>query len=122
VSVRKFAGAVVLLWGAWAAATPAATGQPGGTPRMTVITGKDVSGTVFKKLGLPERHYCWEACLKEERCSGTRWGVVAGDTAGLCLLLTGPLSLKALVEPQTADGKPIHVTCARKEPDTRTGT
>jgi hypothetical protein len=122
VSAQKFAGAVLLLWGTWAGAAPPATAQQAGAPRMTVIAGKDVSGTIFKKLGLPERHYCWEACLKEERCSGTRWGVVAGDTAGLCLLLTGPLSLKAPVEPQTADGKPIHVTCARKDSDTRAGT
>jgi hypothetical protein len=122
VSVRKFVNAVLLLLGACAAATPAATAQQAGTPRMTVIVGKDVSGTIYKKLGLPERHYCWDTCLKEERCTGTRWGVVAADTAGLCLLLTGPLSLKPLVEPQTADGKPIHVTCARKESDTRAGT
>jgi hypothetical protein len=122
VSVRKFVSAVLLLWGACAAAAPAATAQQAGTPRMTVIVGKDVSGTIYKKLGLPERHYCWDTCLKEERCTGTRWGVVATDTAGLCLLLTGPLSLKPLVEPQTADGKPIHVTCARKESDTRAGT
>lgn len=122
MSGEKFAAAVLLLCGACAATTPSATAQPTGAPRMTVIVGKDVSGTVYKKLGLPERHYCWDTCLKEDRCSGTRWGVVAGDTAGLCLLMTGPLSLKALVAPQTADGKAIHVTCARKETDSRTGT
>jgi len=89
---------------------------------MTVIQGKDVSGTVYKKLGLPERQYCWDACLKEDKCSGVRWGVVEGDTAGLCLLLTGPLSFKERVEPKTQDGKPIHVTGARKDVDTTGGT
>jgi hypothetical protein len=89
---------------------------------MTVVVGKDVSGTIYKKLGLPERQYCWDTCLKEDRCSGVRWGVVAGDSAGLCLLMTGPLSIKDLVEPKTADGKPIHVTGARKESNTGTGT
>jgi hypothetical protein len=123
VSDQKFAGAMLLLCGVCATiATPSVMAQQTAALRMTVIVGKDVSGTIYKKLGLPERHYCWETCLKEDRCSGTRWGVVAGDTAGLCLLMTGPLSLKALVEPQTADGKPIHVTCARKESDARTGT
>ena len=85
------------------------------TPRMTVVAGKDVSGSILKKLGLPSRQYCWDACLKEDRCSGVRWGVVKGDTAGLCLLLTGPLTVKAPVTPKTDDGKPIQVTCARKE-------
>ncbi len=90
--------------------------------RMTVIVGKDVSATVYKKLGLPSRQYCWDTCLKEDRCSGVRWGVVASDTAGMCLLMTGPLSLKDLNEPKTDDGKPIHVTAARKDPVNGGGT
>jgi hypothetical protein len=122
VSGRKSVSAVLLLWGACAAATPLATAQQTGTARMTVVVGKDVSGTIYKKLGLPERQYCWDTCLKEDRCSGVRWGVVAGDSAGLCLLMTGPLSIKDLVEPKTADGKPIHVTGARKESNTGAGT
>lgn len=87
----------------------------GPIPRMTVVQNKDLSGTVYKKLGLPERQYCWDACLKEERCTGVRWGVIEGDTAGLCLLMTGPLSLKDPVVPRTGDGKPINVVGARKE-------
>jgi len=122
VSGRKSVSAVLLLWGAWVAATPLATAQQTGTARMTVVVGKDVSGTIYKKLGLPERQYCWDTCLKEDRCSGVRWGVVAGDSAGLCLLMTGPLTLKDLVEPKTTDGKPIHVTVARKESNTGAGT
>ena len=89
---------------------------------MTVIPGKDVSGTVYKKLGLPDRHFCWDTCLKETRCSGVRWGSVAGDTAGLCLLMTGPLTLKDLVEPRTEDGTAIHVTVARKDGPSGAGT
>jgi hypothetical protein len=95
---------------------------PATPARMTVVVGKDVSGTVYKKLGLPSRQYCWDTCLKEDRCSGVRWGVVADDTAGMCLLMTGPLSLKDPVEPKTDDGKPIHVTVARKDPATPGGT
>ena len=91
---------------------------PATPARMTVIVGKDVGGTVYKKLGLPNRQYCWDTCLKDDRCSGVRWGVVADDTAGMCVLMTGPLTLKELVEPKTDDGKPIHVTGARKDPAT----
>lgn len=122
--------AVLLVWGlalagrtvpfAAGAALPhtsvaADTPAPAPPPHMTVIPRKDVSGTVYKKLGLPDRHFCWDTCLKETRCSGVRWGSVAGDTAGLCLLMTGPLTLKDLVEPRTEDGKAIHVTVARKD-------
>ncbi len=42
--------------------------------------------------------------------------------AGLCLLMTGPLSFKDLAEPKTEDGKSIHVTGARKETDPGTGS
>jgi hypothetical protein len=87
----------------------------GPVARMTVVQNKDLNGTVYKKLGLPERQYCWDACLKEDRCTGVRWGVIEGDTAGLCLLMTGPLSLKDPVVPRTEDGKPILVVGARKE-------
>jgi hypothetical protein len=95
---------------------------PTAPARMTVVVGKDVSGTIYKKLGLPSRQYCWDTCLKEDRCSGVRWGVVAGDEAGLCIFMTGPLAFKDLVEPKTDDGKPIHVTGARKDTATGAGT
>jgi hypothetical protein len=90
---------------------------PSPSPRMITVPGKDVNGTIYKKLGLPDRHYCWDMCLKEEHCSGVRWGSVAGGgTAGLCLFMTGPLTFKDLVdEPRTEDGKAIHVTVARKD-------
>ena len=120
MSDRQALLAVLLLWGYG----PVANADTASTspPRMSVVVGKDVSGTVFKKLGLPSRQYCWDACLKEERCSGVRWGVVGADEAGLCILLTGPLAFKDLVEPKTDDGKPIHVTGARKDPATGGGT
>ena len=81
---------------------------------MSVIVGKDVSGTVYKKLGLPSLKYCWDTCVKEQECSGARWGVIHGDVAGLCVLLKGELTLKALSAPTTDDGKPIYVTAAKK--------
>ena len=83
MSDRNITRAVLVLWGTGALATASAIAQQDGAPRMTVVVGKDVSGTVYKKLGLPERHYCWDTCLKEARCSGVRWGVVGEDTAGL---------------------------------------
>ncbi len=94
-----------------AAATPA---QP--PVRMTVIVGKDVSGSIYKKLGLPSRQYCWDSCLKDEHCTGVRWGVVDKDTAGVCVLISGDLAFKDRVELKTEDGKAIHVIAARKEP------
>jgi len=120
VSDRQLRLAVLLL----CASGPVASADtaPTAPARMTVVAGKDVSGTVYKKLGLPSRQYCWDTCLKEDRCSGVRWGVVAGDEAGLCILMTGPLSFKDLVEPKTDDGKPIHVTGARKDTGTGAGT
>ena len=110
-------------WRWFFAAIPLATfnpvhAAPPATPsaaRMTVVENKDLSGTVYKKLGLPEQRYCWDACLQEDRCTGVRWGVIEGDKAGLCLLMTGPLSLKDPVQPRTEDGKPIQVIGARKE-------
>ena len=109
-----------MFWALAAVVSAATAGNQ--AARMSVVAGKDVSGTIYKKLGLPGRQYCWDACLKEERCSGVRWGVVEGDEAGLCLLMTGPLSFKDLVEPRTEDGKPIHVIGARKEPETTDGS
>lgn len=84
--------------------------------RMTVIVGKDVSGSIYKKLGLPNRQYCWDSCLKDDRCAGVRWGVVDKDTAGMCVLISGDLAFKNRTELKTEDGKPIHVIAARKEP------
>ena len=112
----------IMLAGVLLTCGPVASAETHEVLRMSVIVAKDVNASVFKKIGLPNRQYCWDACLKEERCSGVRWGVVDGDTAGLCVLLTGPLSLKELVEPKTDDGKTIHVTVARKESETRSGT
>lgn len=114
MSTRRSTLAVLLLSSltslAWAQAPDAHA------PRMTVITGKDVSGTTLKKLGLPNRQYCWDSCLKEDKCTGTRWGVVDQDTAGMCVLLSGPLAFKDLAALKTEDGKAIHVVAARKEP------
>ena len=122
MSDRRSALAVLLVFiltaPAWAQAPgshPDRTADPV-TARMTVIVGKDVSGAIYKKLGLPTRQYCWDNCLKEERCSGVRWGTVDRDTAGVCVLISGPLSFKDLAELKTEDGKPIHVVAARKEP------
>jgi hypothetical protein len=118
VSDRRSTLAVLLVFlltaPAWAQAPE--THPNGSTARMTVIVGKDVGGSIYKKLGLPGRQFCWDACLKEERCSGVRWGVVGRDTAGMCVLLSGPLEFKALAELKTEDGNPIHVVAARKEP------
>jgi len=103
-----------LLTAAAAAAPPSAPAQAHPT-RMTVIAGQDVSGSIYKKLGLPNRQFCWDMCLKDERCSGVRWGVLHQDTAGMCLLLTGELTFKELSELKTDDGTLIHVVAARKE-------
>jgi hypothetical protein len=120
VSNRASQVTVLLVWASLALASPAQTPAP--PPQMTAVAGKDVSGTIYKKLGLPDRHYCWDICLKEARCSGVRWGVVAGDAAGLCLFITGPLTFKDLVEPRTEDGKAIQVTVARKDVPSGSGT
>lgn len=94
----------------------AATRAEAPQARMTVIVGKDVSGTVYKKLGLPSRQYCWDACLKDNQCTGVRWGVVGHDTAGMCVLISGDLAFKDRTELKTEDGAAIHVIAARKEP------
>jgi len=83
--------------------------------RMTVIQGKDVSGTIYKKLGLPSLQYCWDMCIKESQCTGARWGVIQGDVAGLCLLLSGELTVKEVSQPKTEDGKAIQVIAGRKQ-------
>ena len=84
--------------------------------RMVVLKGKDLSGFIHKKLGLPSQNYCWDACVKDQQCTGVRWGVIEGDEAGLCVLLSGELTLKAPGAPQTEDGKAIRVIAARKQP------
>jgi hypothetical protein len=82
---------------------------------MVALKDKDVSGEVYKRLGLPNRDYCWTQCLQEERCSGARWGVIEGDTAGQCQLISGELTLKPPADLKTADGKKIRVTASKKE-------
>lgn len=112
----RFPVLTVLLAGLLTAAvTRAAPPELHPPPRMTVIVGKDVGGSIYKKLGLPSRQFCWDNCLKDDRCSGVRWGVVGQDKAGMCVLITGELTFKDLVELKTEDGKPIHVVAARKE-------
>lgn len=105
--------AMVAVW----LAIPAAYAAPPEKPaaRMVIIEGKDVSGFIYKRLGLPNREYCWSQCLQEERCSGTRWGAIEGDTAGQCVLISGPLTLSELPHLQTEDGKTIKVVASRKE-------
>ena len=93
---------------------PAARESAKMSTRMSLIPGKDVTGSVYKKLALPSVKYCWDMCVKEQECSGARWGVIQGDVAGLCVMLRGELTLKALAAPQTDEGKPIHVTAAKK--------
>ena len=83
-------------------------------PRMEIIQDKDVSGEVFKRLGLPNRDYCWEQCLKEERCGATRWGFIEGATAGQCQFLTGPMTLTDPKLITTSDGQKILVIASRK--------
>jgi hypothetical protein len=83
--------------------------------RMVVIKDKDVSGEVFKRLGLPNQDYCWQQCLQEERCAGTRWGVIDGATAGQCQLLSGELVFGEPRDIKTEDGQRILVTASRKE-------
>ena len=112
----------LLILSALCAPATHAAAPPGQVPTMTVLENKDLSGKVYKKLGLPERQYCWDACLQEERCTGVRWGVIEREKAGLCLLMTGPLTLKEPVVPRTGDGKRIHVTSARKQVPNASGT
>src|SRR5687768_11133896 len=87
--------------------------------KMVVVADKDVSGEVFKRLGLPSQSYCWQQCLDEQRCTGTRWGTVRGTTAGQCQLMSGVLTFSPLPHLKTEDGTPILVTASRKEPGAR---
>jgi len=110
--VGSLLGGLLLFWspGAAQAASPQDK-----APRMIVVKDKDISGSIHKKLGLPNRQYCWDACLKDDECSGARWGVVENDTAGLCMLLSGPLTFKAPSVLKTGDGKHIRVIVGRKQ-------
>ena len=57
--------ALLLVWGCLAYEF-AGTAAPATPPQMVTVPGKDVNGTIYKKLGLPDRHYCWDMCLKDE--------------------------------------------------------
>lgn len=83
--------------------------------RMVVIQGKDVSGRIYKKLGLPSVKYCWDTCIRDTQCTGTRWGVIQGDVAGVCVLLSGDLTFKEPARLTTEDGKAIQVIAGRKQ-------
>ena len=93
----------------------AAVSADEGQPQMVIVKGEDLSGKVFKRLGLPDREYCWQQCLKEDRCTGVRWGVLAGDTAGQCQLVSGELTVREPRELKTEDGQTIVVVAARKQ-------
>ncbi|HEY3786285.1 MAG TPA: hypothetical protein VGL55_13460 [Steroidobacteraceae bacterium] len=82
--------------------------------RMQILHHQDVTGKVLKKLGLPARSYCWDECLHSAQCTAVRWGVVKGDTAGLCILLQGELQYRSPVKTTTDDGTEILITTARK--------
>lgn len=86
----------------------------GDDARMEILRNKDVTGKVLKKLGLPARSYCWNACVQETECTALRWGVVQGDAAGLCVLLKGELHFRDPGRPTTDDGKRIVVVAAKK--------
>jgi hypothetical protein len=87
------------------------------TFHMAVVKGKDVDGHVLKKLGLPDHDYCVKQCLTEDRCTGTRWGVIEGDTAGLCVIMSGELTFRDPKDLKTQDGKRILVIASRKLPN-----
>ena len=93
-------------------ATCAALAQS--TAKMEVVSGKDVTGHIAKRLGLPNQDYCRQQCLEEPRCTGTRWGVISGSTAGQCELLTGELEFHAPKQLKTQDGTAIVVTASKK--------
>jgi hypothetical protein len=130
VKVLKTGAALAAAWLLGGESAPAPLAVPAGTAarlqaveapaqqvrfKMVLIPGKDVSGRIYKKLGLPSLQYCWDACVREAQCTGARWGVIQGDVAGLCLLLSGELSVKESVRPRTEDGKAIQVTAGRKQ-------
>src|SRR5581483_9548175 len=94
---------------------PCLAAPPAGTDAgMTILHKQDVTGQVLKKLGLPARSYCWNECLQNTECTAVRWGVLKGDTAGLCILFKGELKYRAPVKATTDDGTPILVTTAKK--------
>jgi hypothetical protein len=82
--------------------------------QMSVLKNKDISGHVFKRLGLPNQDYCWQQCLQDAQCVGARWGVIEGSTAGQCQLMSGELTVGKLPELKTGDGQRIVVTAGRK--------
>jgi hypothetical protein len=114
MNLRLTLAIAVLLLGGYgsALADPPQQAKPA---QMRVVKDKDVSGSIYKKLGLPSQQYCWDACIKEDHCTGVRWGVVEGGTAGLCILLSGPLTLKEHTVPKTDDGQKILVTVGMKQ-------
>jgi hypothetical protein len=116
MNLRRPLAIAVLLFAGYASAS-AAPPQQATPAQMTVVKDKDVSGSIYKKLGLPSQQYCWAACLKEDQCTGVRWGVIEGSTAGLCILLSGPLTLKDHTVPKTDDGQKIRVTVGMKQTD-----
>jgi hypothetical protein len=83
--------------------------------RMVMVKDKDVSGQVLKRLGLPNQDYCWQQCLQDQRCTGTRWGAIAGAEAGQCQLMSGELTFGPPRDLRTEDGKRIEVSASRKE-------
>jgi hypothetical protein len=87
-----------------------------GDSQMAIVAGKDVKGEVLTRLGLPDQTYCWEQCLEEARCTGTRWAVIAGSIAGQCQLISGPLSFIEPREIKTEDGQRIRVIASRRGP------
>lgn len=97
---------VALLLSAAALATDA--------PRMQILEHQDVSGKVFKRLGLPNQDYCYQQCLQEDRCVATRWGFIEGTTPGQCQLLTGELNFSAPRDIKTDDGQRIVVIVSLK--------
>ncbi len=83
--------------------------------RMEVLEGQDVSGKVFKRLGLPNQDYCYEQCLQEDRCKAVRWGFIEGSTAGQCQLLTDEIKFSELREIKTEDGQKIVLIVSLKK-------
>lgn len=82
--------------------------------RMEVLKEQDVSGKVFKRLGLPNQDYCYQQCLQEDRCKAVRWGFIEGATAGQCQLITDELKFSAPREIKTEDGQRIVVVVSLK--------
>src|SRR5689334_172229 len=102
ISLKAFT--LTILMGACTAVAQAAE------PHMAIIKDKDISGQVLKRLGLPNQDYCWEQCVEDARCTGTRWGVIAGSTAGQCQLMSGELTVIEPHKINTQDGQRIVVT------------